>query len=251
MHEEPSDRSQALVIVPTYNERDNMAEVVRRLFDAAGDRVDLLVVDDGSPDGTADLVEQLAAGPHDIHLMRRSRKLGLGTAYIQGFMWAIARGYAAVVEMDADLSHDPADVPRLLDALEGAELVIGSRYVPGGRVENWGRFRTALSSGGNLYARMWMGWPVHDATAGFRAYRTSFLETLDLATVKSEGYGFQIEMTRRVFRSGGRIVEIPITFVERVAGHSKMSRRIVAEALWDVTRWGVSDRVRRKRRPGR
>ena len=251
MREEPSVASRALVIVPTYNERDNMAEVVRRLFDATGDRVDLLVVDDGSPDGTADLVEQLATGPHEIHLMRRASKQGLGTAYLHGFHWAIDRGYAAVVEMDADLSHDPADVPRLLDALEAADLVLGSRYVAGGRVENWGRFRTALSSGGNGYARLWMGWDVQDATAGFRAYRTSFLTTLDLPTVHSEGYGFQIEMTRRVFRSGGRIVEIPIAFVERVAGHSKMSRRIVVEALWDVTRWGLSDRLRRARRPGR
>jgi dolichol-phosphate mannosyltransferase len=249
MHETVADTSQALVIVPTYNERANMGEVVRRLFDAAGARVDLLVVDDGSPDGTADLVEELAHGPHGIHLIRRAGKMGLGTAYIAGFGWAIERGYRAVVEMDADLSHDPADVPRLLDALEDADLVIGSRYVPGGRVENWGRFRKALSAGGNLYARAWMGWPVRDATAGFRAYRTEFLKTLDLATVASEGYGFQIEMTRRVFRSGGRIAEIPITFVERVAGHSKMSRRIVAEALWDVTRWGVADRLKRRPRP--
>lgn len=246
----PADTAQALVIVPTFNERDNMAEVVRRLFDAAGERVDLLVVDDGSPDGTADFVAQLAEGNSGIHLMRRDRKLGLGTAYIAGFGWGIERSYRAVVEMDADLSHDPADVPRLLDALEeGADLVIGSRYVYGGRVENWGRFRMALSSGGNLYARTWMGWPVRDATAGFRAYRTSFLEGLDLPSVHSEGYGFQIEMTRRVFRSGGRIVEVPITFVERVAGHSKMSRRIVLEALWDVTKWGVADRFKRKPRP--
>ncbi|HEY7875928.1 MAG TPA: polyprenol monophosphomannose synthase, partial [Actinomycetota bacterium] len=209
--------------------------------------VDLLVVDDGSPDGTADLVEELAAGPHDIHLMRRPGKLGLGTAYIAGFGWAMERGYRAVIEMDADLSHDPADVPKLLDALEDADLVIGSRYVPGGRVENWGRFRKALSAGGNLYARSWMGWPVRDATAGFRAYRTAFLQKIELATVASEGYGFQIEMTRRVFRARGRIAEIPITFVERVAGSSKMSRRIVFEALWDVTRWGASDRLRRQK----
>jgi dolichol-phosphate mannosyltransferase len=248
MHETPTDTSQALVIVPTYNERANVGEVVRRLFDAAGERVDLLVVDDGSPDGTADLVDELAAGPHGIHLMRRAAKLGLGTAYLAGFAWALERGYHAVIEMDADLSHDPADVPRLIDALDGgADLVIGSRYVEGGRVENWGRFRRALSAGGNLYARAWMGWPVRDATAGFRAYRTEILGRLDLGSVHSEGYGFQIEMTRRVFRSGGRIVEIPIVFVERVAGHSKMSRRIVAEALWDVTRWGVRDRFRRRR----
>lgn len=249
MHEVPADASQALVIVPTYNERDNVGEVVRRLFDAAGSGVDLLVVDDGSPDGTGDFVEALATGPHGIHLIRRAGKLGLGTAYLTGFSWAIERGYRAVVEMDADLSHDPADVPRLLDALADAELVIGSRYVPGGRVENWGRFRTALSAGGNLYARTWMGWQVRDATAGFRAYRTDFLKGLDLESVGSEGYGFQIEMTRRVFRAGGRIVEIPITFVERVAGASKMSRRIVLEALWDVTRWGLRDRLRRRPRP--
>ena len=247
MYEAPPTTARALVIVPTFNERVNMAEVVRRLFDAAGERVDLLVVDDGSPDGTADFVEELAAGPYAIHLIRRDRKLGLGTAYLTGFRWAVERGYEAVVEMDADLSHDPADVPRLLDALEGADLVIGSRYVPGGAVENWGPFRKALSSGGNLYARMWMGWPVRDATAGSRAYRTAFLQTLDLPSVHSEGYGFQVEMTRRVFRAGGRIVEIPITFVERVRGHSKMSRRIVLEALISVTRWGFSDRFGRTR----
>lgn len=249
MRDAPVDTSQALVIVPTYNERDNIGEVVRRLFDAAGSRVDLLVVDDGSPDGTADFVEELAAGPHEIHLIRRAGKMGLGTAYITGFTWAIERGYYAVVEMDADLSHDPADVPRLLDALEDADLVIGSRYVPGGKVENWGRFRKALSSGGNLYARAWMGWHVRDSTAGFRTYRTTILQTLDLGSVGSEGYGFQIEMTRRVWREGGRIDEIPITFVERVAGHSKMSRRIIAEALWDVTRWGLRDRFRRRPTP--
>jgi dolichol-phosphate mannosyltransferase len=246
MHETVVDTGQALVIVPTYNERVNIGEVVRRLFDAAGARVDLLVVDDGSPDGTADLVEELAQGPQGIHLIRRTAKQGLGTAYIAGFGWAIERGYRAVVEMDADLSHDPADVPRLLDALEDADLVIGSRYVPGGRVENWGRLRRTLSLGGNLYARAWLGWTVRDSTAGFRAYRTEMLKTLDLESVHSEGYGFQIEMTRRVYRSGGRIREVPITFIERVAGHSKMSRRIVAEALWDVTRWGVRDRFRRR-----
>ena len=248
MHEAPADARQALVIVPTYNERDNMGEVVRRLFDAAGGRVDLLVVDDGSPDGTADFVESLAAGPHGIHLIRRPAKAGLGTAYITGFKWAIERGYYAVVEMDADLSHNPADVPRLLDALEHNDLVIGSRYVPGGNIENWGRFRKGLSSGGNLYARLWMGWDVRDSTAGFRTYRTDMLKTLDLDSVGSEGYGFQIEMTRRVYRAGGRIDEIPITFVERIAGHSKMSRRIILEALWDVTRWGVADRLRRRPR---
>lgn len=252
MHEEPSDIDQGLVIVPTYNERDNIGEVVRRLFDAAGDSVDLLIVDDGSPDGTADLVRELAQGPHGIHLMERSGKQGLGTAYIAGFKWAMERGFKAVIEMDADLSHDPADVPRLLEALGGADLAIGSRYVPGGGVENWSKVRQMLSASGNLYARMWLGFPVRDATSGFRAYRVSMLAEQNLDTVRSEGYAFQIEMTRRIYKAGGRIVEIPITFVERVAGRSKMSKKIVAEALTQVTRWGINDRFKdRKRREQR
>ncbi|MFN2594077.1 MAG: polyprenol monophosphomannose synthase [Actinomycetota bacterium] len=242
-----SDRKQALVITPTYNERDSIGQAVSRLFDAAADRVDLLVIDDGSPDGTGELVQQLAAGPHDIHLMERGAKLGLGTAYIAGFRWAMERGYRAVVEMDADLSHDPGSVPRLLDALEGADLAIGSRYVPGGAVENWSKSRQLLSKAGNAYARMWLGFPVHDATAGFRAYRTEFLKELDLDSVTSEGYGFQIEMTRRAYKHGGRIVEVPITLGERVAGHSKMSKQIVVEALASVTKWGVRDRFGRSR----
>jgi dolichol-phosphate mannosyltransferase len=246
-HQERTDIDQALVIVPTFNERDNIGEVVRRLFDAAGDSVDLLIVDDGSPDGTADLVRELAQGPHGIHLIERSGKLGLGTAYIEGFKWAIERGYGAVVEMDADLSHNPADVPRLLEALAGADLSIGSRYVPGGGVENWSKVRQMLSASGNLYARMWLGFPVRDATSGFRAYRVPVLMAQDLDSVRSEGYAFQIEMTRRVYKAGGRIVEIPIIFVERVAGRSKMSKKIVAEALTQVTRWGINDRFRARK----
>lgn len=236
----------ALVITPTYNERESIAELLRRLFDATGDRVDLLVIDDGSPDGTAELVKELGASDDRIHLEQRPGKLGLGTAYVMGFQWGIERGYSAVVEMDADLSHDPADVPRLLDALAEADLVIGSRYVPGGGVSNWGRGRRALSALGNIYARAWLGYKVKDSTAGFRAYRTSALATQDLESIHSEGYGFQIEMTRRFFRAGLRIKEIPITFTERALGHSKMSRRIVIEALGAVTRWGIRDRFRRK-----
>lgn len=242
----------ALVIVPTYNERDSIGEVARRLFTAARDSVDLLVVDDGSPDGTAGFVKELASeSPYEIHVIERSHKQGLGTAYVTGFRWGLERGYWAMVEMDADLSHDPADVPRLLDRLRtGADLAIGSRYVDGGGTENWGPLRRALSAGGNLYARAWLGYPVMDSTAGFRAYRAEVLGREDLSTVRSEGYGFQIEMTRRVFRVGGTIAEVPITFTERVAGKSKMSRRIVAEALIQVTRWGVADRFggRRRRR---
>lgn len=231
------------MVVPTYKETETIAEVVRRLFEAAGDDVELLVVDDGSPDGTADLVEELAAGPHEIHLIRRAGKLGLGSAYVTGFRWGLERGYRAFVEMDADLSHDPADVPRLLKALDGADLAIGSRYVPGGGVSNWGRFRRVLSGAGNLYARAWLGFGVRDSTSGFRAYRRAAIARHDLSTVRSEGYAFQIEMTLRVHQAGGRIVEVPITFVEREAGASKMSRRIVLEALASVTRWGVK-RVR-------
>lgn len=234
----------ALVIVPTYNESDSIVEVARRLFDAAGDSVELLVVDDGSPDGTASLVKSLAAeSQFAIHVLERSHKQGLGTAYVTGFRWGLERDYWAFVEMDADLSHDPADVPRLLARLrDGADLAIGSRYVDGGGTENWGPLRRALSAGGNLYARAWLGYAVRDSTAGFRAYRAEVLAREDLSTVRSEGYGFQIELTRRVFQAGGTIAEVPITFTERVAGKSKMSRRIVAEALLQVTRWGLRDR---------
>ena len=238
--------SRALVIVPTYNEKESIGEVARRLFDAAGDTVDLLVVDDGSPDGTAERVKHLAQGPHAIHLIERSHKQGLGTAYVTGFRWALERGYWAMVEMDADLSHDPADVPRLLHRIEtGADLAIGSRYVDGGGTENWGPLRRMLSAAGNLYARAWLGYPVKDSTAGFRAYRAEALAAQDLSTVRTEGYGFQIEMTRRVWKAGGTIAEVPITFTERVAGKSKMSRRIVVEALAQVTRWGIGDRFSR------
>ena len=243
-------RDRALVIVPTYNERDSIGEVARRLFDAAAGSVDLLVIDDGSPDGTAAFVKELAAdSPHGIHVIERSHKQGLGTAYVSGFRWGLERGYWALVEMDADLSHDPADVPRLLERLRsGAHLAIGSRYVDGGGTANWGPLRRALSAGGNLYARAWLGYPVRDSTAGFRAYRAETLAGQDLSSVRSEGYGFQIEMTRRVWRAGGTIAEVPITFTERVAGKSKMSRRIVAEALVQVTRWGLSDRFGSRRR---
>lgn len=248
VYEERSNDAQSLVIVPTYNEVESIAEVARRLFDAAPDSVDLLIVDDGSPDGTAELVRQMAEGPHEIHLIERFTKQGLGTAYVAGFEWAIERGYSAVVEMDADLSHDPADVPRLLHRLQDADLVIGSRYVPGGRVENWGRLRRLLSRAGNVYARSWLGFDVRDSTSGFRAYKISTLAAENLRTLRSEGYSFQIEMTRRLHRSGGKVVEVPITFIERASGKSKMSRRIVAEAMIRVTRWGLSDRFRRRPR---
>jgi dolichol-phosphate mannosyltransferase len=237
------DSSKALVIVPTYNERATIEDVIGKLFGAAAEQVDLMVVDDGSPDGTGDIVRGVAEGRDDIHLIERSEKLGLGSAYVTAFRWALERDYWAVVEMDADLSHDPTDVPRLLEALPGADLVIGSRYVAGGGTRNWGRARRVLSKGGNLYARLWLGFDVSDSTAGFRAYTTDFLRSQDLGGVASEGYSFQVEMTRRVFRSGGVIREIPIVFIERELGTSKMSRRIVLEALVKVARWGIRDRL--------
>jgi dolichol-phosphate mannosyltransferase len=247
MNGKAPDRERSLVIVPTYNEIESIEEVAQRLFAAVGEQVDLLVVDDGSPDGTADFVKRLAAERPRMHLIERSGKQGLGTAYVAGFRWAIERGYDAVVEMDADLSHDPADVPRLLQRLGEVDLAVGSRYVPGGRVVNWGKIRRILSLGGNLYARMWLGFPVRDSTSGFRAYRTAALAAGDLGALRSEGYSFQIEMTRRIHRSGGRIAEVPITFVERERGKSKMSRRIVIEAMVGVTRWGLRDRFTRRR----
>jgi dolichol-phosphate mannosyltransferase len=241
-----TDGRATLVIVPTYDERGSIAEVVERLFAACPDGVELLVVDDASPDATAGIVRDLARGNDRIHLIERTSKLGLGTAYVTGFKWAIARGYRAVVEMDGDLSHDPADVPRLLAALDEADLVVGSRYVPGGGVGNWGRARRLLSRGGNLYARAWLGFGVRDSTSGFRAYRIEALAEHELAGVRSEGYAFQIEMTRRLHRARRHIVEVPITFVERRTGKSKINRTIVVEAIARVTAWGLSDRLLRR-----
>jgi dolichol-phosphate mannosyltransferase len=241
----PGER--ALVIVPTYNERDTIAEVVTRLHRSAGDRVDLLVVDDSSPDGTGALVRRLSADYGFLELLERPAKGGLGGAYRDGFRAALERGYHAVVEMDADLSHDPDDVPLLLAALEGAEVALGSRYVPGGTVVNWSPVRRLLSRGGNRYARAVLGLTVADATSGFRAYRSAWLRSVDLTTVRSEGYSFQVEMMWRARVTGARVVEVPITFTERTRGRSKMSRAIVLEALVRVTRWGVEDRLRRAR----
>ena len=229
----------ALVIVPTYNERDSIQEVAKRLFDACPTGVQLLVIDDGSPDGTGDVVREMGGADERIHLIERGAKLGLGTAYVTGFGWGLERGFDPICEMDADLSHDPADVPRLIAAVANADLAIGSRYIPGGGVGNWSRLRRLLSGAGNLYARAWLRFRIQDSTSGFRAYRAEMLRTIDLTSVHSEGYSFQIEMAWRVFSAGGRIEEVPITFIERVAGHSKMSRRIVLEALASVTKWGI------------
>ena len=238
------------MIVPTYNELENISAVTSRLFEQTADRnVELLVVDDNSPDGTAWTVRSLQQERDGIHLIEREGRMGLGSAYVDGFRWALERGYSQIVEMDADLSHDPADVVRLLDALADADVSIGSRYVPGGEVVNWSRARQWLSRGGNIYARMWLGFGVKDATSGFRAYRASALEATDLSGIRSGGYGFQVEMVRRIHRTGGVIKEVPIKFVDRTSGRSKMSRRIVLEALFLVTAWGIRDRILWRRQP--
>jgi dolichol-phosphate mannosyltransferase len=236
----------ALVVVPTYNEAESVVEVLDRVL-AADPRVDLLVVDDGSPDGTAKLVLDRGADEPRVHLMERSGKQGLGAAYRAGFGWGLERGYDALVEMDADLSHPPDRLPTLLDGLAGADLVVGSRYVPGGRTVNWSRLREAISRGGNAYVRLALGMPVHDCTAGYRAYRREVLEALRVDTVRSNGYCFQVEMVHKTWQEGFVVAEVPITFTERASGVSKMSRQIVAEALLRVTQWALTGGRRRAR----
>lgn len=237
------------VTVPTYNELDNIEVLVERIRAALSD-VHILVVDDNSPDGTAEKAEALGAELGGIEVLRRPRKMGLGSAYRAGHAIGIARGYDVLVQIDADLSHDPADLPRLIDAVDrGADLAIGSRYVPGGQVPNWPKHRLALSSWGNRYAAACLGIDVRDSTAGYRAYRAAILEAMDFDTTHSTGYGFQIEMTYRVLDAGGTIEEVPIAFTDRVRGTSKMSWRIVAEAMIAVTWWGFRDRVLHRGRP--
>jgi dolichol-phosphate mannosyltransferase len=237
-----------LVVIPTYNERLSLPIVVERLR-AAAPEVHILVADDGSPDGTGELADLLADEDDHIHVLHRATKNGLGAAYLAGFRWGTARGYDVLVEMDADGSHRPEHLPELLAALDGADVVIGSRWVPGGGVVNWPRHRQWLSQGGNRYTQLMLGLGVRDATAGFRAYRASALARMDLDTVASQGYCFQVDLTRRATRAGLRVVEVPITFVEREQGDSKMSGAIVGEALWRVTQWGITDRVRQLARP--
>jgi dolichol-phosphate mannosyltransferase len=223
-----------LVVVPTYDERENLPAVAAAVV-GLRPPVDLLVVDDASPDGTGEIAEDLAgAHPGRVHVLHRAGKLGLGTAYLEGFAWGLAEGYGAVAQMDADFSHDPAVLPRLFAALDRADLAIGSRYVAGGGTRNWGVGRKVLSRGGSLYARLLLGLPVNDVTGGFKAWRRETLERLDLDSVRSNGYCFQVEMTYRAFRRGARIAEVPIVFVDRRVGQSKMSRAIFLEALWRV-----------------
>jgi dolichol-phosphate mannosyltransferase len=225
----------ATVCLPTYNERENLEAMLRALGDALRDGDRVLVVDDNSPDGTGELADRLAAELGFVDVLHRERKEGLGPAYLAGFRRALADGAELVLEMDCDFSHDPRDVPRLIAAAEdGADLALGSRYVHGGSIPNWGLTRRAISLGGNLYAQAVLQSRIRDLTGGFKCFRRRVLETIDLGAIDSRGYAFQIETTYRVLRAGFRVVEVPIAFVDREQGHSKMSRAIVMEAVWKV-----------------
>lgn len=228
-----------LVIMPTYNERHSLESTVLSVLTNAVE-VDILVVDDGSPDGTGSIADQLAANHPRVSVLHRTEKLGLGAAYLAGFSWGFERGYKTLVEMDADGSHRAEDLPKILAQAAEADLVIGSRWIDGGAVVNWPWYRKAISKGGTRYAGLMLGSKIKDMTAGFRAYDAEFLKSLDLGGVAARGYAFQVEMAWRTQRAGGAVIEVPITFVERVEGVSKMTTAIVLEALWLVTKWGFS-----------
>ncbi|MFC7535219.1 polyprenol monophosphomannose synthase [Actinoplanes sp. GCM10030250] len=230
-----------LVIIPTYNEADNVRQITERTRKAVPD-VDILVTDDNSPDGTGAIADELAVQDDHIFVLHRAGKEGLGAAYKAGFAWAKDKGYDAVVEMDADGSHAPEELSALLDALRDHDVVLGTRYIPGGSVHNWPVHRLLLSRGGNIYIRMALGMPFKDATGGYRAYRIGVLDKIDVATIASTGYSFQVEMAWRSYRQGYRIVEVPITFTEREHGVSKMSGNIFKEQLLRVTLWGAQAR---------
>lgn len=236
-----------LVVIPTYDERDNLEPIVARVH-AAVPTADVLVVDDGSPDGTGELADKLAAEDPRIRVLHRTEKSGLGAAYLAGFAEALQGDHQVVVEMDADGSHAPEDLPALLERLSDADVVIGSRYVPGGQVLNWPLHRLWLSRTANLYSRLVLGVSIRDLTAGYRAYRRQVLEELDLDQISSQGYCFQVDMTWRAIQAGFRVCEVPITFVQRERGSSKMNGAIVTEALLRVTGWGLSRLVNRPRR---
>ncbi len=236
----------ALVIVPTYNERFNIARLIPAAL-AQDPALEVLVVDDGSPDGTGAIVDAIAATNSRVHVIHREKKLGLGTAYLAGFRWALERKYDLVFEMDADFSHNPERLPEFLEAIKEADLVLGSRYQDGHvNVVNWPMSRLFLSYGANVYARLVTGLPIFDATGGFKCFRRNVLESIDLNAVKSNGYAFQIEMSYRVWKRGFRLFEIPIVFVDRTEGVSKMSKKIVREAVWMVWRlrwWSLTGRI--------
>ncbi|WP_442809295.1 polyprenol monophosphomannose synthase [Streptomyces sp. NBC_01218] len=231
-----------LVIIPTYNEAENIKPIVDRVRVAVPE-ADILVADDNSPDGTGKIVDEIAAEDSQVHVLHRKGKEGLGAAYLAGFGWGAEHGYGVLVEMDADGSHQPEELPRLLTALKGADLVLGSRWVPGGRVVNWPRSREIISRGGSLYSRLALGLDVRDVTGGYRAFRTGTLEGLGLEEVASQGYCFQVDLARRAVEAGFHVVEVPITFVDREIGDSKMSRDILVEALFRVTGWGITART--------
>jgi dolichol-phosphate mannosyltransferase len=236
VEERPLTASRALVIVPTYQERDNLPRLVPQVL-SQDERLDVLVIDDGSPDGTGEIADRLAAESSRVHALHRSGKLGLGTAYLAGFRWGLDRGYRWLLQMDADFSHDPAHLPQFLRALGTYDLVLGSRYLQGRvTIVNWPIARLLLSYFANVYARRVTGLPIWDLTGGFKAFRREVLEAVDLARVESEGYSFQIEMNMRAWRRGFRICEIPIVFVDRTSGESKMSKHIIREAVWRVVK---------------
>ncbi|MBK6763434.1 MAG: polyprenol monophosphomannose synthase [Micrococcales bacterium] len=243
------DLGKILVIIPTYNEIENLPLIVPRLRVSVPE-AHVLVADDNSPDGTAEVADEFAAADDHIHVMHRLGKEGLGAAYLAGFAWALENGYDVVVEMDADGSHQPEQLPLLLDALRDADLVLGSRYVPGGAVVNWPKSREWLSRGGNWYTRRALRMPLMDATGGYRAFRASTLRALDLDGVGSAGYIFQVDLAHRTIAKGLRVKEVPIEFVERQVGDSKMNRKIVSEALWRVTVWGARERMGKARPKG-
>lgn len=239
--------SETLVIVPTYNERENLPRIAQRLLDLPV-KVDLLVVDDNSPDGTGQVADELAARHPEIHVLHRQEKSGLGRAYIAGFKWALARSYEFIFEMDGDFSHNPDDIPRFLAAAADADLVLGSRYLGGIRVINWPLSRLMLSKAAAKYVQIITGMPFTDPTGGYKCFRRHALEALDLDAVKSNGYSFQIELTHKLWRQGMRIVEIPIVFTERLQGHSKMTGHIIREAFFMVWRLWLQNGMRRRPR---
>jgi dolichol-phosphate mannosyltransferase len=232
-----------LVVVPTYNERENVVIITNSIRSHEPD-IDILVADDNSPDGTGEVADKLAASDSHIRVLHRTEKAGLGAAYLSAFDWAREAGYDVVVEMDADGSHRAEDLTNILNKLDDdKDVVLGSRWVPNGEVVNWPLSRKLLSRGGNLYTRIWLGIPIKDATGGFRAYRMTALEKMSIADVESQGYCFQVDMAWRAIKSDLRVAEVPITFIERQIGESKMSQAIVKEALWRVTQWGIAKRV--------
>lgn len=237
-----------LIVIPTYNEVANLPVIVERIRKEAP-MADLLIVDDTSPDGTGELADSFAASDRAIHVLHRKEKDGLGRAYVAGFNWGLSRDYDIIVQMDGDLSHNPSDVPRLVEALSHADLVLGSRYVPDGGTVNWGVGRQLLSRGGSLYARTILGLPIRDVTGGFKAWKASTLHAVNLTTIRSNGYSFQVEMTYRVANLGLNITEVPIIFADRVDGVSKMSKKIVIEAMLMVWRLRFSNRQQWQKQP--